>query len=82
MFGALLRLFKNPCPSCGSRSLRNRNWIRATLVDDHGRRYPDSWAYESCDACHVRLKRYLDGRVETPSANEWQLYVDKGKGPQ
>ena len=78
MFGALLRLIRNPCPACGSRSLRNRNWIRATLVDDHGRRYPDSWTYESCDACHIRLKRCLDGRLETPSVDEWNLHVEQG----
>jgi hypothetical protein len=75
MLGRLLRIFKARCPVCGVRALRTRNWIRATLVDDQGRRYPDSWTYDSCDACLVQLKRYMDGRVETPSEDEWTRNV-------
>lgn len=75
MLGRLLSIFRPRCPACGVRALRMRNWIRATCVDDQGRRYADSWTYDSCDACHVRLKRYIDGRVETPSEDEWRRNV-------
>ena len=67
--------FRTPCPSCGARTLRMRNWIRATCVDDQGRRYPDSWTYESCETCQSRFKRYIRGRIETPSEAEWKHYV-------
>lgn len=79
MFGALLTLFRKRCPACGSQSLRVRNWIRANLADDNGKRHADSWTYESCDACSVRLKRYVNGRLETPSPDEWDLHVEKDK---
>jgi hypothetical protein len=69
------RLFRRPCSRCHERALRTRNWIRATLVNDRGERYPDSWSYESCDACGARTKRYHNGRTETPSEQEWQQQV-------
>ena len=48
-----------------------RNGIRATCVDDHGRRYPDSWTYYECESCGARSKWYIGGRVEEPSEAEW-----------
>ncbi len=51
-----------------------RNWIRATCVDDHGRRYPDSWTYYECVSCGARSKWYVDGRIEEPSEAEWSQH--------
>jgi hypothetical protein len=73
----LLRAFREPCSKCGERELRARNWIRATCVDERGRRYPDSWTYYSCDACGDRSKRYVDGRVEAPTDEEWREHVSE-----
>jgi len=69
------RCFPRRCPRCGKRSLRTRNWIRATCVDKTGRRYPDSWAYYSCGTCGARLKVFRNGKTETPSDKEWSAYV-------
>jgi hypothetical protein len=78
-FRLLARLFspfRKRCPRCGERAVRMRNWIRATCVDEQGKRYPDAWAYCCCDACGDRTKRFMDGRVVTPSEKEWAQYVD------
>ena len=80
MLERLLQLFRKPCPSCGKRALRTRNWLRATCVDELGRTCPDSWAYESCESCGSRFKRYAAGRVEAASADEWRQYVSDGPG--
>lgn len=70
----LLRRRGPHCPECGG-GLLVRNWIRATRVDEQGDRHPDSWTYESCEACGFRAKRHLDGRVEAPSEEEWHQHV-------
>jgi len=75
MFRSLLRFFREPCARCGERALRTRSWIRATCVDERGQRYPDSWTYQSCDSCGARTKKYVDGRVEVPSEEEWRQHV-------
>src|SRR5260221_6881346 len=66
------RLFARARPKCSQCGgvLLMRNWIRATCVDEHGRRYPDSWVLESCEGCGARTKRHLDGRIEVPSDEE------------
>ena len=80
MLERLIQLFRKPCPSCGKRALRTRNWLRATCVDELGRGYPDSWAYESCDSCGSRFKRYAAGRIEAASADEWRQHVSDEPG--
>jgi len=72
----ILRRFRRRCPSCNSPTLRNRNWIKATCQNDKGERYPDSWAYESCDTCNARFKRFLNGKIVTPSQVEWRHHIE------
>jgi hypothetical protein len=71
----LRELVRTPCSQCGQGDIRTRNRIRATFIDDQGRRYPDSWSYESCESCGLRLKRFSDGRIESPSDEEWAEFV-------
>ena len=78
--GGLLRRSRPTCSHCGG-NLKTRNWIRATCVDAQGERYPDSWTYESCDRCGGRSKRYLDGRVEVPSDEEWRIRDSRATSP-
>lgn len=68
---ALLGSNDERCAACGTGTLRVHDWVRATCVDESGQRYPDSWTYYECEGCGARTKEYLDGRVETPSDEEW-----------
>jgi hypothetical protein len=63
------------CPKCGVRALRSRNSIRATCVDEAGRRYPAFYEYHSCESYGARLKIHDDGRTEDPTEEEWSLHV-------
>ena len=55
--GALIKFMKEPaiCPRCGSRSLLQVNFIRATILVN-GRRAPDSWSLHNCRQCNARLR--------------------------
>ncbi len=75
----LKKLFLKRCEQCGKRAVANRSFVRATRVDEAGERYPAAWTYDECGHCHQRTKRFLDGGVETPTAEEWERYCD---GPQ
>ena len=74
--GWLLSGRRRVCPSCGRRSLRCVQWIRATVLID-GRRAPDSWIYFLCESCGARLKRHLDRDFEVPSEAEWAQYCSQ-----
>jgi hypothetical protein len=74
VFQRIIRLFRKPCPECGDRALRMHNGIRATRVDEKGRRYPDSWIYEACESCGARFKRFANGHVEVPTDEEWRAF--------
>ena len=54
-----------------------RNFIRATMKDEHGRRYPDSWKLCDCDRCDARLKLFRGGRVEDANDDEWKRAFEK-----
>ena len=67
----MFRPSRKKCPSCKDGQLEAKNILRATLVDDQGQRYPDSWSYYLCEACDAKLKIYINGRVEMPTDEEW-----------
>lgn len=74
LFDRLRRVFRKRCARCGEHALTMRNWIRATCVDDHGHRYPDSWTYYECASCGARSKWYINGRIEEASEAEWSQH--------
>jgi len=55
--GALIKFITEPaiCPRCGSRSLVQTDFIRATTLVN-GRRAPDSWSLHNCKECNARLR--------------------------
>ena len=67
----MIRIFRKKCPRCPDGRLKNRNWIRATCVNETGQRYPDSWTYYECDRCDARLKVFINGRIADATNKEW-----------
>ena len=68
------RWFRRRCPRCDTGRLKMRNWLRATSVDDTGKRFPDSWAYFECDRCAARLKVYFGGKIDDVGDEEWEQH--------
>jgi hypothetical protein len=69
------RFLGRRCPKCDERALRGRNWVKATCVDEAGRRYADSYTYYFCESCNARLRIHIGGKVEEPSEQEWSKHV-------
>jgi hypothetical protein len=77
---SIFRIFRKKCRTCAEGRLKTLNWIRATCVDEQGRRYPDSWTYRECDRCGARVKVFFNGTVAVPTEEEWSLHC-KERGP-
>lgn len=64
-------MFSEKCPQCSLGRLEWVDFIRATCVDDQGKRYPDSWTYFKCDRCEAKLKIFSNGKIEDCGNEEW-----------
>ncbi|TMQ14733.1 MAG: hypothetical protein E6J91_14625 [Deltaproteobacteria bacterium] len=52
------RLRYESCPSCRRRTLEPCDFVRATEVDEAGRRFPSYWSEHRCTACGAEYRRY------------------------
>ena len=55
------RWFPRRCPRCRWRTLKYLGGVRATMVDEQGRRYPDMWNDYKCGQCHALLRLHDNG---------------------
>ncbi len=74
---AIFRVFRERCRGCASGRMTMQTFIRATMADENGRRYPAAFAFFSCDRCGLRRKKNVGQPDEAVSDGEWARWVER-----